>query len=136
MAVPTRIIEDEEFSRLMREEQGDIIPLWRLAAIDFMPPRPDQKLLVETTAEMNILMLNVTEPVIYKGEDRTFIIINGYDSSLLTWENFQDYHMVKGAWLYRLAPAGWEEEDWNDPFPVAVYRFNHDAGSNTVEEAA
>ena len=126
MTIPTRRIEEPEFNELQKLE-GDTIQLHKLTALSFEPPVPHgQARVVHKRAAMNILLMNVSDPVIYKDPETkmTFIIMNGYDQdNVFTYENFQDCHITKGAWCYRLAPSYWDEE--NDDLDIAFYTFNH-----------
>lgn len=128
MTIPTRIIERDEFNELMAQE-GDVLPLFKLTAHQFEPPRPDGPVLHhEEIIGVNVLLLNVSEPCIFKDQSAgmAFVLMNGYDSDgTFTYENFQDCHIVKGAWFYRLAPAYWEEGDWDYDLSDAIHRFNH-----------
>jgi hypothetical protein len=129
MTIPTRLIEKAEFDELQRAE-GDTLILHKLTALPFDPPRPDGQAQTKVKhREMNVLLMNVSDPVIYKEKDTkmVFIIMNGYDdASTFTYENFQDCHIEKGAWCYRLAPNYWSERDTqNFDLDDAIYVFNH-----------
>lgn len=126
MAVPTRIIEKPEFEELMRTE-GSTVPLFRLDAVGFQPPRPKEQWGGEPGISINVLMLNVIEPVIYKdGRGDAYIIMSAYDDgNTFTYANFQDCHYVKGAWYYRLAPAVWQANDDDFELAEAIYCFDH-----------
>lgn len=129
MTIPTRIIEQAEFTELMKQE-GDVLPLFKLTALPFDPPRPGPpEPNKKEPIGVNVLLLNVSEPCIYKdhGAHMAFVLIPGYDSETwFTYQNFQDCHIVKGAWAYRLAPAYWEESDPQSyDLEDAIYRFDH-----------
>jgi hypothetical protein len=83
--------------------------VFKLEAIQFDPPRPDGSRLKpydDKLQSINILLMNVVEPVIYRDGDGTvFIILNAFDDdTVMTYENFEDTHPIKGAWGYRLCP--------------------------------
>ena len=127
MTIPTRIIEKAEFTELQKAE-GDTLVLHKLAALPFNPPRPDEKAVKPKIVEMNILLMNVSEPVIYKDAESkmVFIILNGYDDErTMTYEQFQDAHITKGAWCYRLAPSYWNPTSVEDDLDDAIFVFNH-----------
>lgn len=111
----------------LSKAEGDVLTLYKLVNIPFQPPLPDGHAHAKAaTKNMNVLLMNVSEPVIYKNTDdgMVFIIMNGYDNeSSFTWENFQDCHLIKGSWCYRLAPAYWDSSD--DDLDDAIYRFNN-----------
>lgn len=128
MTIPTRIIEKPEFMELSKAE-GDVVTLFKLTNIPFNPPRPDgespQKF---KTVAINVLLMNVSDPVIYKdkGTNTAYVIMNGYDEeNTFTYENFQDCHIVKNSWGYRLTPSYWDPLDESDDLDEAVFRFQH-----------
>jgi hypothetical protein len=128
MVMPTRIIETAEFNKLM-DMEGNTLPVFRLDAVKFDPPRPDGK--VEPpypVGSVNILLMNVAEPVIYKDGDGTaFIILNGYDEeNVMTYESFRDAHVVKDAWYYRLAPHYYDPFDKDYSMDECRYVFAPD----------
>lgn len=113
MTVPTRFVEPDEFHELMRQE-GDVLPLFKLTAVPFEAPTPEVPSVDAEFVSVNVLLVNVSEPCLYRDRDAKmgFVLMNGYDSdTTFTYENFQDCHIVKNAWYYRLAPAYWEEGD-------------------------
>lgn len=126
MTVPTRFIEKSEFEELMRQE-GNVLPLYKLFALPFWPPVADPPMHPQEVIGINVLLLNVREPCLYRDRENNmgFVILNGYDSEALNYANFQDCHVIKGAWCYRLAPAYWEEGDTDYDLTEAFYRFNH-----------
>lgn len=128
MTVPSRLIDREEFNELMKQE-GDVLPLFSLTAIPFDPPRPGGPTAdYEAPIAMNVLLVNVNEPCMFKDKEAglAFVLMNGYDTEgTFTYENFQDCHIVKGAWGYRLAPNYWDEFDTDFDLDDAIYRFNH-----------
>lgn len=128
MTIPTRLIERDEFNELMAQE-GNVLPLFSLTAIAFDPPTPDgPKPDYEVPISMNVLLLNVDEPCLFKDKEANmaFVLMNAYDPEhTFTYENFQDCHIIKGAWAYRLAPSYWEEFDTDFDLDEAIYCFNH-----------
>jgi hypothetical protein len=129
MTVPTRFIERDEFYRLL-DQEGKTAAVFKLEAIQFDPPRPDGSRLKpydEKLQSINILLMNVVEPVIYKDGDGTvFIILNAFDDDrVMTYENFEDTHPIKGAWGYRLCPyyVDWADKDYD--LDECRYAFNH-----------
>lgn len=127
MAIPTRFIEAEEFEELLAVEEGDTIPLYKLTAIPFHPPLPDD---VEPHPEeddkrtaVRVMMLSVVEPRLYRDANKTIFIV--YPSfNTLTYEDAQDMHPIKGAWCYRFTPFGW---DGAEPLADATYLFEDTA---------
>jgi hypothetical protein len=113
----------------MRQE-GDVIPLFSLAAIPFVPPRPDEGAVdMSELPLVNVLLVNVSEPCLYRDTEAKmgFVLLPGYSpETTFTYEQFQDVHPLKGAWCYRLAPSYWEEGD-SDSYDLdeAIYRFDH-----------
>lgn len=130
MTIPTRIIDKPEFMELSKAE-GDTITLYKLVNIPFSPPLPNgwAKPNKDKIAAMNVLLMNVHEPVIYKDKasNTAYIIMNGYDQeATFTYENFQDCHLIKNSWGYRLAPSYWDPTDRTDDLDDAIYRFRHE----------
>jgi hypothetical protein len=127
LAIPTRFIDDEEFHELMRQE-GDVLPLFKLSALPFNPPRPGDPYPDPEEVSVNVLLVNVAEPCLYRDKDMdmAFILMNAYDQDeTFTYDNFQDCHIIKRAWAYRLSPAYWQELDPHDEYDLddAVYCF-------------
>lgn len=129
MTIPTRMLEKDEFDELMKQE-GNVLPLFKLTAIQFNPPTPDgPSEEFKEPVGVNVLLLNVNEPCLYRDKDANlgFVLMNGYDpDGTFTYQNFQDCHVIKNAWGYRLAPHYWEESVWEYDLDDAIYRFNHE----------
>jgi hypothetical protein len=129
MTVPTRFIEREEFHRLL-DQEGKTAAVFKLEAIQFDPPRPDGSHVEPYRDEIrsiNVLLMNVVDPVIYRDGDGTvFFILNAFDDdTVMTYENFEDTHPIKGAWGYRLCPhyVTWSDKDYD--LDECRYAFNH-----------
>ena len=130
MAIPTRFIEKEEFEELLAVEEGDTIPLYKLTAIPFQPPRPDntdgESPLDGGKSAVRVMMLPVIEPRLYRDPNKVMFVV--YPSfNTLTYSDAQDMHPIKGAWCYRFTPYGW---DGAEPLADATYLFE-----DTVVEA-
>lgn len=132
MTVPTRIIEEDEYNKLIEQERGDTIIKFYLEDIAFNPPIPGEEWTPHTPKRVSVLLLNVIEPFLYKSQDtgETFVILNGYGGEeWFGYEAFQDAHLVKGAWGYRLFPQGWDADDWSDDMDDAYWAFAPDEDS-------
>ena len=127
MAIPTRFIEAEEFEELLELEDGDTIPIYKLTAIPFNPPRPieDGEEEAEPVPEQSIrvMLLPVVEPRLYKDPHKAvFVVFPSFDN--ITYEAAQDMHPVKEAWAYRFTPYHW---DGTSPLVHATYLLNQTA---------
>lgn len=121
MAIPTRLIEAEEFERLMEVEDGDTIPVYKLTALQFEPPRPlaDGEAPPEPTPEQSVrvMLLAVVEPRLYRDPSKNiFVVFPSFET--LDYAAAQDLHPIKGAWAYRFAPYHWDK---GSPLAHATY---------------
>lgn len=112
MAIPTRFIDKEEFDELMKLE-GNVLPLFKLAAIPFAPPTPEHPgggMDYENYKAVRILMLNVAEPRLYRDENKiVFVVLPSFD--VVTYAIASDAHAIHDAWCYRLTPYNWDNDD-------------------------
>ena len=122
MTVPTRFIEENEFAELMKIE-GDTIPLYKLVAIPFAPPTPDEPDHTEDYPAIRVLFLNVSEPRLYRDRHKVvFVVLPGFAD--LDFEQARDAHPVKdNVWCYRLTPYTW---DTDSDLVLAAYLFPED----------
>lgn len=113
MKTPTRFIDKEEFNSLM-ELENNTIPLFKLAAIPFLPPTPDEPNgPIDYSKEyktIRIMMLNVLEPRLYRDENKVvFIVLPSYET--VTYEIASAIHPEHDEWGYRFSPYSWDGEE-------------------------
>ena len=127
MAVPTRWLEAKEFDELMELEEGDTVPIYKLTAIPFNPPRPldegEEEPKKAEEQSIRVMLLAVVEPRIYKDPHKViFVVFPSFDT--LDYDKAQDLHPVKGAWAYRFTPYHW---DGSSPLVHASYLVREEA---------
>lgn len=121
MAIPTRFIEQAEYEELIAVEEGDTIPIYKLTAIDFNPPRPvsdDEPAPTEPEkGSVRVLLLAVVEPRLYRDPNKNvFVVFPSFET--LDYAAAEDLHPTKGAWAYRFAPYYWDKAS---PLSHATY---------------
>ena len=125
-AIPTRFIDKAEFDDLMKLEGGSL-PLYKLVAIPFVPPTPEGMEPPEgiidydnyKASTIRVLLLNVTEPRLYKDEQGlVFIVLPSYD--IVTHEVASTIFPRTDVWCYRFSPYSWDSKDDMD---LAAYLF-------------
>lgn len=124
MAIPTRIIEKDTFEDLLRQEEGDMVIRFQVEAYDFIPPRPDET--YEGNADrmhIHVLFLNTAEPVIYKDRQANDVLVIMPKYADQTYTDWSECHPNGDAWVYVLAPHGWDAEDWQDELDIAKFYF-------------
>lgn len=125
MAIPTRLIEQEEFQELLAVEEGDTIPIFKLTAFPFNPPLPDGEGWPEhehprAPAAVRVMLLPVVEPRLYRDPNKNmFVVFPSFET--MEYEDAQDMHPMTGAWCYRLTPYHWDES--SSPLKDATYLF-------------
>jgi hypothetical protein len=127
MVMPTRFIDKAEFDELMKVEGSTVIPAYRLDGVPFQPPFPGEKWQGEKYKGINILLLNVVEPVLYKdGRGNAYIILNENFDDQWDYEYFAEFHPAKhDAWFYRLCPIYWKAGDIDYNLRDAKVFYNH-----------
>lgn len=129
MSIPTRFIDKDEFTTLM-DLEGDTIPLFKLAAVPFSPPTPEEPNgpidYNKNYQTIRIMMLNVLEPRLYRDDNKVvFIVLPGYEA--LTYEVASDIHPHHEEWCYRFSPYSWDGEEH---MADATYLFKPDTVPN------
>lgn len=123
MAIPTRFIEEAEFRELLQVEDDDTIPVYKLTAFQFNPPRPveDGEDAPEPADEksVRVMLLAVVEPRLYRDDNGVvFVVFPSFET--LDYAAARDLHPDHDAWAYRFAPYYWRSDS---PLSHASYLF-------------
>lgn len=115
MALPTRFIDTEEFRRVAGHTPNveDTVPRYVLGAFSFVPPRPDEEYRTKPNELVNVMLLNVAEPVLYRdpSNNMAFVILPWAMDDEFDYDYMHGIHPNKKAWGYFLAPAGYRLDD-------------------------
>lgn len=122
--IPTRRIEKAEFEELIKLSgyEGDTLILWELHAFDYVDD-PVHVIDVINYQEVNILRLNVLEPVIYKDDNLGPIVVVPMTEDHVEYDDFSDWHVKKGCDGYYLAMSFWEINDWDYDLDDVYWAF-------------
>lgn len=119
MALPTRYIETAEFRKAADSTPGveDNIQRLVLGAFSFNPPRPDEPYQQKPSDLVNVLLLNVAEPVLYRDPSNNivFVILPWSMDDEFDYDYMHDIHPNKRAWGYFLVPYGIRIDDIEQP---------------------
>ena len=127
MVVPTRYIETAEFRKAADSTPniGDSIQRLVLGAFSFNPPRPDEEYKHAPSELINVLLLNVAEPVLYRdpSNNMAFVILPWAMDDKFDYDYMHDIHPNKKAWGYFIALAGTRIDDIEQPMSGHWFYF-------------
>ena len=111
MTVPHRIIEGDEFKKLVDQEGG----LEEVTRFVISPYNYDEKMgegiWMTKLPGVYVLFLNVVDPVLYKDRESKTAMIIANKHMDYGYEDVQDLHPKRGADLYVVHPDGWDISD-------------------------
>lgn len=131
MTKPTRFIDKNEFDRLTRDEWGttDMLEKRQLKPFAFVPPHPADEPQeadpFEHIEPVNILVLDVIEPVLFRHEEwnESFVILPSFKpENEYTFDDFADLHYLKSddIWGYEYSVVGSKTKSWVQYRPVEI----------------
>jgi hypothetical protein len=140
-------IDSETYADLLKQE-GDVLPLYYLTAVHFLPPRPmtDKEAMRRVDLPVDeddmtpygmqdefhylpVMLLNVHKPVIHKELSGSTVFIIPADWEEIDYQTLSVIHIDHNAWAYRLERREWDayntdQEDSDDPMSDAHWYFN------------
>ena len=128
MGIPTRIIEQAEFDRLVAEDGGDTIVRFYLKPVAWLPPCPDHGYNGDPWEDkaLHIIFLNVLDPVIYidrAGDTPQACVIMPIAKGVeeYSFAEIAQIHPFGGSkvWAYELGPT------WSRDLEDTYWWFNH-----------